>query len=420
MAEAEVAAGEDRPPAPVTSRGAEEAVDATGAEGMAEAEVAAGEAPPPAPVTLRGAVDATGAEGMAKAEVATAAAEAEGAPAADETGGADAGGEKGGEAEPPLRTRPTSEKSKRPRSAGPSVDMATTGVDMATIDVDMATTGVHMATTGVDMVTKGVDRKGPLVTKGGAKGPRSAGPPRRQRARPSTSAPSAESAATPADGAARPAVARRRPPPAESTANPASRRRLLQEAGEAGEGGSSEGGDESGEQGSEGGSGGGGFCDPEQRYRAEERPESAICRKLCDAPMRDSVAVCDDDKLGKVAHHCKRGTPETQPSWLPWPVGAAVHTSGLLAYLYPICLDIDRSSRVVGWAVGLFLALSVDGFQHPVDCSTAFLGMFYTRCWVALRRGYKRCVGAVAGGPRFGSLERISCDLVVGCLRRLD
>eukprot|EP00976_Prorocentrum_cordatum_P083911 1185429-Prorocentrum_minimum.AAC.4 len=34
------------------------------------------------------------------------------------------------------------------------------------------------------------------------------------------------------------------------------------------------------------------------------------------------------------------------------------------------------------WAAGLFLALSVDGFQDSADCSTTFLGMNYTRCWV--------------------------------------
>eukprot|EP00959_Pyramimonas_sp_CCMP1952_P112089 2344028-Pyramimonas_sp.AAC.2 len=46
--------------------------------------------------------------------------------------------------------------------------------------------------------------------------------------------------------------------------------------------------------------------------------------------------------------------------------------------------------------------------------------MYYTRCWVAPRQGHTRCVVAVAGGPQFGVLEWISCDLLVGCLRRLD
>eukprot|EP00976_Prorocentrum_cordatum_P080661 1184054-Prorocentrum_minimum.AAC.7 len=64
--------------------------------------------------------------------------------------------------------------------------------------------------------------------------------------------------------------------------------------------------------------------------------------------------------------------------------------------------------------------------KNDICSKTAFLGMYYigcrcsyTRCWVAPRRGrYKHCVVAVAVGPRFGVLERISCDLVVGCLRR--
>ena len=87
----------------------------------------------------------------------------------------------------------------------------------------------------------------------------------------------------------------------------------------------------------------------------------------------------------------------------------------VLVFAFAIC---SWKEEVIRWAAGLFLALSVDGFQDPADCSTAFLGMNYTRCWVAPRRGYKRCVVAVAGGPRFGVLERISWDLVVGCLRR--
>eukprot|EP00976_Prorocentrum_cordatum_P079386 1183526-Prorocentrum_minimum.AAC.1 len=59
------------------------------------------------------------------------------------------------------------------------------------------------------------------------------------------------------------------------------------------------------------------------------------------------------------------------------------------------------------------------GGKDLADCSTASLGMNNTRCWAApRRRGYKRCVVALAGGPRFGVLERISWDLVVGCLRR--
>ena len=63
-------------------------------------------------------------------------------------------------------------------------------------------------------------------------------------------------------------------------------------------------------------------------------------------------------------------------------------------------------SALSGWvsgSSGLLYCLSRDEL-HPL--------------LLAPRRGYKRCVVAVAGGPRFGVLERISCDLADGCLRR--
>eukprot|EP00976_Prorocentrum_cordatum_P067785 1178888-Prorocentrum_minimum.AAC.2 len=64
---------------------------------------------------------------------------------------------------------------------------------------------------------------------------------------------------------------------------------------------------------------------------------------------------------------------------------------------------VERGCGKVGRA-GLFLALSVDGFQDPADCSTAFLVMNYTRCWAHR-------------WPRGGDTASAVCTQRHGCCR---